>query len=404
MPNPNVRTYRVPCSTWLPNGGGTSTGSYPAKNSSGFTCHFRDGGYFGGGTQGILFQCRPLSDRASNGRIDYYVRLTDGSLYYSSYRCLYPTDAYAPIERKTGEGKVYTGGRGDFLLTNASGAVRHSGGGERTDTTGYVTRNVDLSTPERFTGAWQPSFDAKTGVTAAGEPRYGYYRLDWTLDYRLCTKWEYPSWLRQSVRIDCSRKGTDRPTSPYTYSCDSNPPLRAGVRSGANFAAARCSAAAWSCDIKGHIRVGGASERVSVMRNGQSSIVSWHDRSVRDPNNRVRVLSWQQRSEVEAGSTPKNPAVKRDNDEKEYFQASWKWGTWNTINRDGELFFYWASDPGAPFRWETEYRFHGQFLVPTQTSMNSGSQNRWVKDYGYCGTHKSPQVEVLRSVSSLPRP
>lgn len=383
-------TYKS-CDTWLPQGGGISTHSFPAVNSGSFNCNFSDGGAFYGDQGEIYYQCAPRGDRASNGRVNAWVM--DGERrVFAFYYCLYPTDEFAPIERQVGSGKIYTGGRGDFYRTvSATQARQPIRTGTSTDSTGYIDRGVNLSNPEGWSGTWQPSFTARTGETAAGDPLYGYYRLLWVLDYRVCVKYAYPSWLNQPVRYDCSEAGTDTTVRPYTYACDTNPPLQEGIRSNALFRAADC-VPSWECVLTGDTLVGGERESVTVMRNGENTEVRNPTPGVRiSTPTRIRdVRSWKALRTITPGSTPS----------ADYVNASWEWEKWGNHTATSNISFNWASETASqPFSWDTRYRFTADYLVPKQDRLNGGVSYVWVTQTSDCLENDSPDVLVVRSAS-----
>lgn len=398
-PSPNIVAIRT-CSSWLPVGGGTSTTSYPAVNSGRFECYFSDSGGVGGGSGEVFLYCPPLPDRAANGRANVYTRLPDGTLLYKYFFCLYPTDPYAPRERLIGSGKIYTGGQGDFYLSpSAQEASLWSTTGSLTDSTGYISRGVNLSNPSAFTGAWQPSFNARTGLLPNGTPQYGHYRLKWTLDFRICQRWEYPSWLNMPPRYDCSREGQDRYANPYTYACNLNPALQAGIISSALFRAADCRPE-WECVITGDIEVQGSPSDQTFIRNGEPLSVSNPTPAATTTPSRVRdVRGWRYRNTVEPSSSPFNGTD--PNSPNQHFKASWRWDTWEPYQPAGTIAFYWASEnPSRPFVWTQQYAFTADFYLPTQDSRNSSTTYRWVQSGATCPQEEqSADLLAVRATS-----
>lgn len=395
IPNDVLVAY-TDCDTWLPVGGGNSTRDYPVQNSSSMVCSFRDGGSFSTGNGQVWFQCPPAGDRASNGRATYFVKGVNSAgesiWVYARYKCLYPTDDYAPVERNLGQGKVYTGGQADFYQTPfAVQAVQPIRTGTRTDSSGYIDRGVDLSNPEAWAGDWTPAFQARTGKTSSGNPLYGYYRLLWALDYRVCVKWGYPSWLHQPVRYDCGTRGTDLTVNPYTYACDATPPLQPGIRDGARFNPADC-VTGWQCVITGRTLVGGQDTALTVMRNGEPIPVWFPTPAVEraDPGRVRNVGGWQTRHTPADGVSP---------DPGKYTTPSWTWGVWQAYRQEGTIAFHWASDAGHPFAWNSEYRFTAEFLVPSQASPTAPTVWVWATSTENCSSTPSPVVTVVRSVN-----
>ncbi|MFL0358605.1 hypothetical protein [Curtobacterium flaccumfaciens] len=394
-----TKTYYSPCGYWLPTGGGTSERSFPVKSSGSYNCFFTDGSSYGGGAGGTFYQCAPHGDRASNGRVVVFkVDSTTHKEIYAYYFCLYPTDAYAPIERMTGSGKIYTGGQGNFYRTVTSGeATVYASTGTRTASSGYISRGVDLSHPEAYTGAWQPGFRATTGTKSDGTPLYGYYRLTFALDYRLCQKWEYPSWLGQPVRYDCAKQGQDRIVNPYTYACNLNPALQGGIKAGAKFYPSQC-VTGWRCVIGPNIKVGGQPLAVSVMRNGQQVRVD--NPTVAVAGNGIRdARNWRTKEQIAGGSTPllgSDP-----NSSRQYFKAGWRFNDWHPYAKTSNIAFYWAStDQQHPFQWKQSYSFTSDYLVPTQSAVGEATHYKWVTDSAVCpDVRASAKTLVVRSAN-----
>lgn len=399
--NPPQRVFFSPCGSWntgnASSAGGARVYNYPANSSGSYTC------WANGGTYGIT-ACPPLRDRASNGLLVVYRINSEGRSFYSHVRCLYPIDSYAPVERKTGSGKVYTGGAGSFFNTGtgqsaANAASTYGTSGTRTDTTGYINRNVDLSNPERFTGEWSPSFNAKTGTLRNGDPMYGYYRLAWNLDYRICDKWEYPSWIREPARYDCARSGQDRTADPFTYACDSNPPLRAGIHAG-TFTPSACNKA-WQCVADNDLLIGGLKDTITILRNGEAIPVTNPKPRVTQVGDQVRNPRWEYRSELLEGSTPYNFDVKVDHKDQWFYSTMSLDNKWLPYKATDEVAFYWASDGGGGWQYQQQYAFTGEFLVPAQANVNGGSSSTYATDRVVCSTTEvSPKVIAVRSVNS----
>lgn len=381
-----IRKYS-PCDTW-----NKYITTYPIAS---MTCFFSD--------QIDNSTCYPKNNRSPNGKVDYYIQeiKPDGSKewVFARSKCLYPTDPYAPFPYKKGEGKVYTGGQTDFYLTgSASDATKATRTGLKTDTSGYVSRSVNLSNPENYTGAWSVSLKAKTGVSASGQPLFGYYRLLSSLDYRICEKWAYPSWLNKPEWADCSRQGQDNFVSPYTYACNLTPPLQAGIKTGALFNASAC-ANKWVCSVSPDTLVAGSSSSITVMRNGEHIAVKYPTTSLtgdgyRNPRN------WQFLNQIKQGSTPFVRGLP-SNSPQQLFSASHTWDSWQTYNPDGWVAFNWASDSNSGgFSWTTNYRFTADFYVPTQTAIGDAPQYAWVADRANCGSSETAVIKVIRAVNT----
>lgn len=384
---PGFKSKYVGCSSWYPKSSNRLSFTYPAKNSNDYDCWFDD--------KAMNQGCPPTGDRASNGRVDYYIeRVGVGGKnvwLFARFKCLYPTDPFAPIESEAGRGKIYTGGQGDFYQTmSTKEVVKATRSGVRTDTTNYVNRGVNLSNPEAWAGSWSPSFTAKTGTNANGSPMYGFYRLLWNLDYRICVKWSYPAWLNQPVRYDCSQAGTDTTVQPFTYACDTNPPLQRGVRSTALFQASDC-VSSWQCVITGSTLVGGSTEPLTVMRNGQNTPVTNATPGVKIfDTSRVRnVRAWNIYRTPTPGSTPS----------LDYVKTSWKWEKWEPFTAGSQIAFNWASEPDRPFSWDSRYKFTADYLVPKQSGLDGAVSWVWVTQNRECLSSHSPDIGVVRSVN-----
>ena len=383
------------CNSWLPLGGGQSTNTYPWERSSSYECNFADGGAVTGSGGAVWYRCPPRGDRASNGRITYYIERVypngNTQWVYARYKCLYPTDADAPIWREVGRFKIYTAGQADFFQTMSSTqATQASRNGTLTSSSGYIDRGVNLANPEAYAGAWQPSFRAKTGSTSAG-PLYGYYRLLWVLDYRTCVKTSLPAWLGQPPRYDCAGRGKDTFVNPYTYACNQTPPLQPGIRPGALFRASDC-VPGWQCVLTGDELVGGQPARLTVMRNGEQNPTKSATPSVRIiDTGRIRNTDrWDTYRSVVAGSTPGVANVK----------SSWTWDRWENYKPDGWVGFHWAStDASSPFAWTTRLRFTGDYLVPKQDEVDGSISYVWVANTNECLTDLSPDVLAVRAVN-----
>lgn len=385
---PKFLTTYTACSSWHSSSTGGLVFTYPHESSGTHRCWFPDL------TMTESNTCPPRPDRASNGRVDYYIERVkeDGSKVwvFARFRCLYPTDSNAPIKRLVGQGKVYTGGQASFYQTSTTAKAKvnkkYAGGGTLSNTTGYINRKVNLKQPERYVGAWEPAFQART-LTRNGQPVYGYYRLDWRLDYRNCERWAYPAWLNVPSVYDCSERGTDTSASPYTYACNFTPPLRTGVQTNALFTPSRC-APDWACVIPNDYEVGGEPTRLTVLRNGEGVSVQVPTGSVRGSGVR-NARGWKVAHTINPKATP----------DESYVQTSWAWEKWQTYRRNGTIAFNWASENrSSPFRWSTRYKFVADFYLPVQNG-NTWSY-KWVTGSGTCSqTLNSPAVSVTRSVN-----
>lgn len=386
-----VMTVRT-CDSWLPVGGGQSTGTYPVPNANRYNCSFSDGGAYTGSGGEVWFSCAPRGASASNGRVTvFYQDPNTGRRTYAWYYCLYPNEA--PVESLKGSGKVNTSAVASFYQTgssaNASQVRNYNGGGQLSNTSGLIDRGVNLANPEAYVGWWQPNFTGRTATKANGDPVYGFYRLDWRMNYRICEKWAYPSWLGVPPRYDCSRTGVDTSATPYTYACNFNPPLVEGVRADGLFTPSACEPR-WVCDITEDTTVGGQPAALTVMRNGEQLPVRFPTVGVSGTNIR-NPTDWRYY----------NAPVRDVSPTLNYVESSWAWNTWDSYRQDGTISFRWASaKAGQGFEWNTRFRFTSQFYLPTQTTIGGAPTYRWVTGTAECPqVVDSPKVEVVRAVN-----
>lgn len=383
--NSNLVSATSGCDLWSDSRSLISS-TYPAQNSGLYGCLIS----FGFGSPLV---CPPKPDRASNGRVEvFYKDPNTGDLTYMYFFCLYPTDAYAPVERIVGRGKIYTHGRATFTQTGQEvnqALTRYDGGGQRHQDTGVIVRGVDLNNPEAYVGSWRPAFTASPNKKQNGDPNYGYYRLDWRLDYRVCLKWAFPAWLNQPVRNDCSIQGVDYETEPYTYACNLNPPLRSGIDRDAVFSPSRCETT-WRCVVEPATAVNGFTDSLTVLRNGEDLLVDFPSftvsgDAVRNVQNK-RFLN-----------TPLSTATPSTN----YTYSDFVWREWDTYRETAVLAFNWASDsPREPFVWTTRFRYTAQYYLPTMDTVSSATEYRWVWGTTDCPQSvSSPSIEVVRSTN-----
>ena len=382
------KTYNKACDSWLPVGGGKSVKSYPLTPH---TCNFTDGGVSSGGSGTVWWTCAPRGGRSANGRVTVYqIDPTTGKEVYGYYLCFYPDDAHAPIERNVGQGEIATGGKGDMVKVNdPNSAPVFASTGLVTDTTNYVNRGVNLSNPEAYTGSWSIPFAAKTGMNPSGLPVYGYYSLKMAIDYRICVKWAYPSWLGQPARYDCSKQGQHQTVTPYTYACNINPALQQGIVAGAEFIPSRC-APAWECVMSAPILINGIAADTTTMRNGEQLKVTNPTPSVKGGQIR-NSRSWAIKNTINPNTTP----------DSKFITQSWKWNEWEPWKKAHTIAFNWASDSSSkPFSWNQKARFSADFWVPTQASVSEGTVYNWVPSAAECPqTTQSPKNLVIRATS-----
>lgn len=389
-PSPsNFEAQYVGCSFWF-------TGvipmkhhyQYPGDQSNTFGCYF-NAGLFPGSREEI---CPANNVGAANGRTNvYYVDPSTGQKTFAYFYCVYPTAEYAPVEKIQGSGKIYVNGSAAFYnigLTSSTSKINHGAGGTVTDSTGLIQRGVDLANPEMYAGEWRPSFMGRTETLPNGSPAYGFYRLDWTLNYHQCEKWGYPSWINEKPRYDCSQTGTDRIVEPYTYACNFDPALIRGINNSALFRPGECEKT-WTCEVDPNLFVGGQLDAISVMRNGHKIPVSYHaplvtGEGVKNPRN------YQVKHSITPGSTPS----------KEYVWTSFEWDKWQLFNEKQQVAFNWVSDDASkPFSFRNDYRYTADFLLPSQGSISDGTVYKWVEGSENCpGASLSPEIRVLRSV------
>ncbi|MBC9954061.1 hypothetical protein ICM05_05295 [Leucobacter sp. cx-42] len=380
--DPTIETQFVPCGFY----GNTSSISFPTTATSCGKVPWKN-------------ICPPLPDRSPVGWVQIYKNgwnsLGNPTIKLIGERCVYPSDPV--VESRKSVAKIYTGGQGDFRHSLSTVTAQTLGEGTVTSTTGYVSRGVNLSSPEKWAGSWTPSFTARTGTKPSGDPLYGYYSLQWRLDYRGCEKWGYPSWVEHTPRWDCGQSGYDTILTPYTYACDSIPPLKEGLRAGAKFRPADCVSSLWECGVEGKIKVAGQSGPLTVMRNGDPVTVVFP--ALKITGEAVKAVRGEEvRVSLTDGATPLNPQNRDPNSKNQFFDASWKWDKWEA-KKPSTLRFHWASDPGHPFSFTAKNRFTGDFRVQQQDTINSSPVTVWASDQASCGSSHSPEVSVLRAVS-----
>lgn len=387
------------CATWygMAPAGFLATSSYPDPTRPGeWLCRFERGMT---DVNAQLPQCSKIGDRIAYGMTRVWIANPDGSrgdLWYTY--CNYPSLRY--VTPTVSYFTRPTGGVGDFLQTGttSSGAAEASvygAGGTLADSTGYRGTGFDSGNPAADVRLDQ-SFNAKTALTPQGQPRYGFYRLQWRIDwveYRL-ERWH--PWLGKADVFTQLRTFDTTQATPYTYACNLNPALAQGVISGANFDPAQCARSSWQCDVTGDIQVQNTSLPVQVMRDGTHLPVTFPRFDVNGSGVRNTVKSTI--SEVDTSNiTPVNGSD--PNWAKQYFDAEWTWNTWTGYDPNTKwLAFYWTTDQGKPFSFDQRYRFSGQFYVPVSGSINSPTYYDWVDGAADCGISKtSNQVTVLRS-------
>jgi hypothetical protein len=393
------------CASFLPIGGGSTSHSYPAINSSSYNCYLARGSGFGGGS-GFAPYCPPKSDRAANGAVyKFYTDPATGKATLISYYCAYPTDAYAPIERKSATAKTYVSGDGKFHNVSSSQQATVY------NQNGLLTDSIHKEIP--FNAANPPAspnlnqdFDAATGTRADGTPLYGFYRVTWVLQFKLCDQYSYPAWLGIAPRWSCS-DGSENTVQPYTYACNiGDPALRAGIVDGALFTPSKCQTG-WQCNFSKTISINGVSDALSVMRNGDR-IPTEFGATPTITGAVINGRNIKYLDNVVAGSTPYQG--KNDNDPKQLFAKYNKidnkerFGQWLPVNNNSQsqfLSFYWASDDHKSWQMTRQYSFTADFLVSVQNSVNGASTGKYVTDFTNCPeTATSAAVEVVRAVNN----
>lgn len=387
------------CATWygLAPAGYLAVSSYPDPTAPGaWLCRFERSMT---DVNAQLPQCPKLGDRIAYGMTRVWVMNPNGSrgdLWYTY--CNYPVLRY--VTPTISYFTRPTGGVGDFLQTGttSSGAAQASvygAGGTVADTTGYRGTGFNPGNPTADVRLDQ-SFNAKTALTPQGQPRYGFYRLQWRIDWVEYQLQRWNPWLGKADVFTQTRTYSTTQATPYTYACNLNPPLVQGVIGGANFDPAQCARNSWQCDVRGELQVQGTSTPVEVMRDGTHLPVTFPRFDVN--GNGVRNAVKSTITEVDTSKvTPVNGSD--PNGAKQYFDAEWTWNTWRAYDPNEKwLAFYWSTDQGKPFIFSQRYRFSGQFYVPVSGSINGGTHYEWVDGAAECGiTKNSNQVTVLRS-------
>jgi len=388
------------CQAWygLESGGWQAKKTYPAPNEAGvWNCRFEQQM----SDIGKLPTCDKTGDgRVALGRYDIFALNADGTRgAYLYYYCVYPTKAYlTPVVTVI---TAPLGGIGEFHKVGAAGMTNTYGnGGTLSDSTGYRTTAFNRAAPSVV--SLDQTFYAKT-LIVNGQPSYGFYRLQWNKDMTQYKREKWPSWLNKADTFIHVRDYVERTTEPFTYACNVNPALVAGVRNDAIFDPSECARTTWQCDIRGEITHLGTAGNVQVMRDGSHIPVTFPTFGV--VGNGVRNISNQQTyTGVDTNAvSPVNGVGSKPDYAKQYFQSSWRWNSWQAYEPTKEkwIAFYWASENGKTFSYNQQYRFTGEFYVPAQGSIGGGSAYRWVTDTTDCGvTKQSAQVEVLRAAGS----
>lgn len=387
QPVVKVQSRYVDCGYWYGVGGHDVNTNYPVPGSPSAVCASNA-------------QCVAQGGRAPKGLTYFWVG-DDKNINtdpYSYFSCVYPTDAYYYPT-------VYNitrvlGGQGWFYATggSAANAQAYGSSGILSDQTGYRASNFQPSNPG-FSSTLDESFNART-YTVNGAPYYGYYRLQWLINYRDYQVTEYPAWMGQPSKYDVTSNYSRQTVDPYTYACNYTPPMRAGIVGGAKFDAAQCQTSTWKCTVTGNIAINGSSNNMVVMRNGDKLSVTFPSFNI-SGNGAKNMRNKQTLTSVNTNSvSPVNPNASDANNSRQYFDASWVWNSWQNYKQTGNwLAFYWSSDNGKNFKFTQQYKFTADFLVPTQGTINGPTVNKWVTDTTSCGgTKNSPQVTVARSI------
>lgn len=389
------------CAAWYggESGGWLGTKKYPDPTAAGaWNCRFERQM---SDTVKNLPQCSKTADgRAAYGRYDMYLLNPDGSRgAYKYFYCVYPTKAY--LTPKVTTINSATGGIGDFYRVGSAGMTSQFGtSGMKADTTGYRTTSFNRSAPS-VVGLNQ-DFEART-LVINGQPSYGFYRLQWKVDMTEYQRSIWPSWMGKADTFVHVRDFVKNETYAHTYACNLNPALVAGVRTDGIFDPSECARTTWQCDIRGEITHLGTAGNIQVMRNGEHLATSFPTFGVVG-NGVNNIRSQQTYTGVDTNKvSPVNGAGSDANSSNQYFQGNWKWNSWQAYEpaKPRWVAFYWSSDAGKTFSYGQQYRFTGDFYVPSQGSIGGGTGMQWVTDTTDCGiTKTSGQVEVLRAAGS----
>lgn len=295
------------------------------------------------------------------------------------------------------------------------------------------------------------------------EGGYGYYRLDVKAYVTECSVEGYPSWTGNHSMdkiTDCTPPKYYATYNAYAvYSCKGFAKIGDGLTGwrnlpdNENFSLSAC--VDFRCDITGSLQIGGTTNPLQVMRNGENIPVTYPNISIATseggtppaegatvrPENGA--TSWEAvtgaASGVISGSSPFRGTNDEVNNIKQYFglrtangdtkvtfltarngdlvnknnsnpSTAWQPQLSNGVPNEnflkGFTNFNWASSKGAdgiPKAWNMfrSFRIHGEFYVPVADTTSGASTMQWQKETKYCGNVISNPITVVRSVNEI---
>lgn len=390
------------CSSWAPTGGGIGTGTYPAENSGSYTCFFPDSGHYSAGQGSVDYKCPPYPDRAAYARVNVYDRATNTYMYYL---CLPPTDTYAPVWTQKAKVKLFYKVGISFLNTgsNAAAAARTNGGGVEVDSESGQ-RTIVWSNCGAYDPNYGISYSPQTAVKN-GAPYYGYHRLQTTKTYRLCYRYEKPSWLHVPPMYTASTTdATQVDSTPNTYACNLSPALRSGIVPGALFNPTDCARPYISCVITGQFYINGVTTPTEVMRDNKNVPARLGTTTVNANPNYIdidKVAKFMTITVDNRSVSPSNPDG-NVNSSKPYY-SMWQTNGTTKINfgepvpQAESIFLSWLTDsaPGRSWQATETASLRALAYLPTQTGM------AWVPIEPVCsGALTSNPVSAVRSVNN----
>jgi hypothetical protein len=340
----------------------------------------------------------------------------------TGWRCYYPAGADAPIPTVTSL-VCYTSGNAWWYLNsqNASNGVGQYRVGTELSSYPGGAKNTgwNASNPTANCGGINLSFAAQTQVVN-GTPTYSFYTMNFSTTYVLVQHSVLPAVWKIAPTNSISAPITTHYTNPYTYSCQLNPALQAGINTRVSFDPATCAGGTWGCTLS-NLTVDNSTAPVTLVRNGypvpvkgsslavggsgvrnvNSPKYEWNLVNGATPNNTAAdINSPEQYFKVRSNPSNtdfQNPIAKSSNS-MELFNT---WNAYNAAQQNKTIEFYWATDPGHPFQMNERFQFNGQFLIYSQAGIGSPTTKSWVTGEGTCANYvTSNPATVLRSVNN----
>lgn len=286
------------------------------------------------------------------------------------------------------------------------------------------------------------------------EGGYGYYRLSADVQAVRCYVEGYPLWTQNHDKdriTGCTQPFLYNTYNAYAvYSCNGFISTGQGNNAWAalpdneNFAVSACEV--FQCDISGTVQIGGTSNALQVMRNGENLPVTYPTVTIDTGGSATSrpansATSWEEVTEAASGVLDGSSPFKgtNANDSKQYFglrganpdnklsfltarngdavnsnnsnpSSAWQPRLINGVANDnyskGFVNFNWASAKdtnGVARSWNMfrSFRVHGEFYVPIASGSDGATTMGWQKETKYCGNVISNPVTVVRSVNEI---